>query len=225
MSKMIITVDGPSGTGKSVTSRMLASKLNLQYIDSGIFYRATTFMVLKNNVKFNDYLAICKFAQNLKLTISESNIFMDGNDITQDIYKLEITNKINNVCKINALRRILNDKIKEFAVNENGIVAEGKDMGAVVFPEANYKFYLISDIKTRIARRHQDFLDLGHKISKEKIEKEIKLRDEFEMKKKPVILKKPENAIIVDTTNMIIEEQVNYLFKLITDPEMTLTKP
>jgi cytidylate kinase len=108
---------------------------------------------------------------------------------------------------------------------ETGMVMEGKDIGLTVFPKANFKFYLVSDMSARVARRHQDFLDFGQKIAKDKIEREIKLRDDMEIKKSPVILRKAENAIVVDTTNMIVEEQVNYLYRIITNPEADLIQP
>ena len=136
----IITIDGPTGTGKSVTAQYLAYKLGCKYYDTGF-------------------------------------------------------------------------------------VIEGKDTGVDVFPNAQFKFYLVSDMSARIARRQQDFLDNGQKFSKEKIAKELKLRDDVEIKKAPAIVKKAKDAIKVDTTNMIVEEQVNYLYRIITNPELNLIQP
>ena len=222
---LIIAIDGPSGTGKSITSQLLAGKLGFKYIDSGSYYRAVTYFVLNNNIKLNDYLAICKAAQNIELKYTNETVLLDDVDMLAVFKRLDVTNKVSQISKIGALRRIINEKLVKLNDGETGIVMEGKDIGINVFPKANFKFYLVSDMNARIARRHQDFLDVGQRIAKDKIEREIKLRDDMEMKKSPVILRKAENAIVVDTTNMIVEEQVNYLYRIITNPEADLIQP
>lgn len=222
---LIIAIDGPSGTGKSITSQLLANKLGFRYIDSGSFYRAATYYVLNNNIKLNDYLAICKAAQGIELKFTNEAVFIDDVDMLKNFKRLDVTNKVCQISKIGALRRILNAKLMKLNDGETGLIMEGKDIGINVFPKAKFKFYLVSDMSARVARRHQDFLDVGQKIAKDKIEREIKLRDDMEMKKSPVILRKAENAIVVDTTNMIVEEQVNYLYRIITNPEVNLIQP
>jgi len=222
---LIVAIDGPSGTGKSITAQLLANKLGFRYIDSGSYYRAVTYYVLNNNVKLNDYLAICKAAQGIELTFTNETVTMNDVDMIKSFKRLDVTNKVSQISKIGALRRIITEKLIKLNDGETGMVMEGKDIGLTVFPKANFKFYLISDMSARVARRHQDFLDFGQKIAKDKIEREIKLRDDMEMKKSPVILRKAENAIVVDTTNMIVEEQVNYLYRIITNPEANLIQP
>lgn len=216
---MIVTIDGPSGTGKSITSKMLAEKLDLMYFDSGSYYRAVTYAVLRNNIKQNDFNAICKLAAALDLEFIENTILLNKKDITPELKALEITNKVSHISRINALRRMASERLKKIKQENRGLLMEGKDIGVTVFPEAEFKFYLVSDISARIARRHQDFLDLGQKISKDKIEKELKLRDELETRKNPMVLRKADDAVVVDTTNMIIEEQVSYLYRIITNPD------
>ncbi len=222
---LIVAIDGPSGTGKSITSQLLAGKLGFRYIDSGSYYRAVTYYVLNNNIKLNDFHAICKAAQGIELKFTNESVFQEDADMLKNFKRLDVTNKVSQISKIGALRRIINEKLVKLNDGTSGLVMEGKDIGINIFPDANFKFYLISDMSARVARRHQDFLDLGQKIAKDKIEREIKLRDDMEMKKSPVILRKAENAIVVDTTNMIVEEQVNYLFRIITNPEMNLIQP
>lgn len=219
MENMIVTIDGPSGTGKSITSKMLAEKLDLMYFDSGSYYRAVTYAVLRNNIKQNDFNAICKLAAALDLEFIENTILLNKKDITPELKALEITNKVSHISRINALRRMASERLKKIKQENRGLLMEGKDIGVTVFPEAEFKFYLVSDISARIARRHQDFLDLGQKISKDKIEKELKLRDELETRKNPMVLRKADDAVVVDTTNMIIEEQVSYLYRIITNPD------
>jgi cytidylate kinase len=219
---LIVAIDGPSGTGKSITAQLLAEKLGFRYIDSGSYYRAVTYYVLINNIKLNDYLAICKAAQGIELNYTNETVTMNDVDMIKNFKRLDVTNKVCQISKIGALRRIITEKLVKLNDGVTGMVMEGKDIGLTVFPKANFKFYLVSDMSARVARRHQDFLDFGQKIAKDKIEREIKLRDDMEMKKSPVILRKAENAIVVDTTNMIVEEQVNYLYRIITNPEANL---
>jgi cytidylate kinase len=222
---LIVAIDGPSGTGKSISAQLLANKLGFRYIDSGSYYRAVTYFVLNNNIKLNDYLAICKAAQGIELKFTNETVTMNDVDMIKNFKRLDVTNKVCQISKIGALRRIITEKLVTLNDGETGMVMEGKDIGLTVFPKANFKFYLVSDMSARVARRHQDFLDFGQKIAKDKIEREIKLRDDMEIKKSPVILRKAENAIVVDTTNMIVEEQVNYLYRIITNPEADLIQP
>jgi CMP/dCMP kinase len=220
MDKLIIAIDGLTGTGKSHLSKYLSDKLDITYIDSGLFYRAVMYKVITNNIKLNDFMGICKAAQTLKLVFENEKVMLDNADVTTQLRALDITNKVTNICKINALRRIINDRLKKYADDEKGVLIEGKDIGVNVLPDAGYKFFITADINARTARRHQDFLDLGQKIPIDKIEKELKLRDEFELRKNPAILKRAGNAEEVNTTNMILEEQVNYLYRLITNPQI-----
>lgn len=222
---LIIAIDGPTGTGKSLAAKYLAEKLGYKYYDSGVFYRAVTYFVLKNKIKPNDYLAICRSAQDINISIEEDKVLLNGEDISGLLKGIEVTNKVSGLSKIGKLRQILNQKIKALDDGTTNIVVEGKDIGVEVFPKAKFKFYLVSDMSTRIARRQQDFLDNGQKFSKDKIAREIKLRDDVEIKKAPAIVKKANDAVKVDTTNMIVEEQVNYLYRIITNPETLLNQP
>ena len=222
---VIITIDGPTGTGKSLAAKYLAEKLGYKYYDTGVFYRAVTYFVLKSKIKPNDYLAICRAAQEINVTFEDEKVILNGEDLTEKINDLDVTNKVSGISKIGKLRQILNNKIRNLDDGITNAVVEGKDIGTEVFQKAKYKFYLVSDINARIARRQQDFFDHGHKFSKDKIAREIKLRDDVEIKKAPIIVKKAHDAIQVDTTNMIVEEQVNYLYRIITNPEINLIQP
>lgn len=222
---LIITIDGPTGTGKSLAAKYLAEKLGYKYYDSGVFYRAVTYFVLKNKIKPNDYLAICRAAQALKISFEDEKVLLNGEDITGSLKDINVTNKVSGISKIGKLRQILNQKLRALDDGTANMVVEGKDIGVEVFPEAKFKFYLVSDISARIARRQQDFLDNGQKFSKDRIAREIKLRDDVEIKKAPAIVKKANDAVKVDTTNMIVEEQVNYLYRIIINPETILNQP
>jgi CMP/dCMP kinase len=219
MTNFIVAIDGPTGTGKSTTARLLAEKLGLKYIDSGAMYRAVTFELLKHHIKPNEIKKIIDIARKLNLEFEEDEVTLNGTSITNEIRSFEVTNKVSSVSKIRQIREIIVVKQREYA-RDRGVVMDGRDIGTVVFPSADFKFFLICDLNTRAARRQQDFLDMGIKIPIDKIITEIQKRDEIDMTRKISPLVKAQDAIEVDTTNLIIEEQVDCLYrKIISSPK------
>jgi CMP/dCMP kinase len=210
MESIVIAIDGPSGTGKSIVAKLLAEKIKFQYIDSGIYYRAVTYWIIKNNIKPNEIAKICDFVKNAKLEIKDESVFLNGEDITKSLRNIEVTNKVSSVSKLRNLRKIIALKLREFTFGGN-LIMDGKDIGTVVFPGANIKFFIICDDGTRVARRQQEFLDVGQKISKSKMLQEMLKRDELDRSRQEGPLKKADDAVEIDTTNMIVEEQVDFL--------------
>ena len=219
MVNIIVAIDGPTGTGKSTTARLLADKLGLKYIDSGAMYRIITYELLKNHIKPNEIRRIVDIAKRLQIEFENEDVKLNGEIINNEIRSFEVTNKVSSVSKIRQIREIIIAKQREYT-NNCGVVMDGRDIGTVVFPQADFKFFLICDLNTRAARRQQDFLDLGIKIPIDKIITEIQKRDEMDTTRKisPLIMAK--DAAEVDTTNMIIEEQVDFLYrKIISSPD------
>ncbi|MEO8210543.1 MAG: (d)CMP kinase [bacterium] len=212
MDKIVVAIDGPSGTGKSTTARILAEKLNFLYIDSGAMYRAITYELLANKIKPNDTQKIVELTKNAKMVFEAEEFILNDKNITKEIRSLDVTSKVSSVSAIKEIRKILVDKQRLFA-KDNNVVMDGRDIGTIVFPDAKFKFFLVCDLKVRAVRRRQDFIDHGLKIPIEKIMIELKKRDEIDSSRKESPLKKAKGSIEVDTTNMIIEEQVNFLLR------------
>ncbi len=216
--KIIVAIDGPSGTGKSTTARLLANKLSLPYIDSGAYYRAVTYFIIETKIKPNESRKIEEITSSCNLTFQDDEVFLNGKNITKEIRSLEVTNKVSSVSKIKQVRHLVNEKLRSFA-KENGVVMDGRDIGTIVFPNAQFKFYLDCDMKVRAARRLQDFIDNGQRLPLNKIILELQKRDEIDMKRAEAPLTKHKDAIELDTTNLIIEEQVDFLYKKIIASE------
>jgi len=214
MDKDVVAIDGPSGTGKSTTARILAEKLNFIYIDSGAMYRAITFELLKNSIKPTDVKKIVDITTKADIKFDGEEVFLNGKNITKEIRSLDVTSKVSSVSAIKDVRKILVNKQREYS-KTNDVVMDGRDIGTVVFPNAKFKFFLVCDLKTRAARRRQDFIEHGMKLPIEKIMAELKKRDTIDSTRKESPLKKAKDAVEVNTTNMIIEEQVNYLLRIV----------
>ena len=210
MNSIVIAIDGPAGTGKSIVAKLLAEKINFHYVDSGIYNMAITYWIIKNNIKPNELQKINDFVKNSKIEIKDDNVFLNGADITKDIRNMEVTNKVSSVSKLRNLRKIISQKLRDCA-NSGNLVMDGKDIGTAVFPDAKVKFFISCDDSMRAARRQQEFLDIGQKIPRDKMLKEMLKRDEVDATRQEGPLKKAEDAIELDTTNMIVEEQVDFL--------------
>lgn len=210
----VVAIDGPSGTGKSTTAKLLAKRLNYLYIDSGAMYRAVTYSVLQNKIPVTDIAAIIEHTKGLDIVLEDEKVMLNGEDISAPVRGVQVTSNVSTISAIKEVREMLVAKQREYAMT-NSVVMDGRDIGTVVFPYAQYKYFLICDLKTRAARRQQDFRDLGLEIATNKIVMELRKRDDIDTKREESPLRKADDAVEVDTTNMIIEEQVECIHRKI----------
>lgn len=216
---MIIAIDGPAGAGKGTLANKLAKKYNLVNIDTGATYRALTLKVIKSGYTLDNQDEIIELAKNIKIgMLSDGTILLDGEDVTKEIRTKEVTNLVSYVSS--------NSKVREYMVNiqrkiaeGNNVVMEGRDITTVVFPNADYKFYLDATISERAKRRYKENLDKGIDTSYEEVVKNITDRDYNDMHKEVGSLIRTDEQIYIDSSNMTIDEELEFIDNIIKERE------
>ena len=202
----IITIDGPSGAGKSTVAKLIADKLGFKYLDTGAMYRAVTLYMIENQVDIKNEEEVINALNKLNIGFdSNYRIYLDSQDITEDIRKEKVVKFVSEVSAISSVRRKMVDLQRDIA-KEGNYILDGRDAGSVVFPNADYKFYLEASLEERAKRRYKEELSKEVDISFETVKESIKKRDKYDCNRKDSPLVVPENAIIIDTTNMTIDE-------------------
>ena len=202
----IITIDGPSGAGKSTVAKLIADKLGFRYLDTGAMYRAVTLYMIENQVDIKNEEEVINALNKLNIGFdSNYRIYLDSQDITEDIRKEKVVKFVSEVSAISSVRRKMVDLQRDIA-KEGNYILDGRDAGSVVFPNADYKFYLDASLEERAKRRYKEELSKEVDISFEEVRESIKKRDKYDSNRKDSPLVVPENAIIIDTTNMTIDE-------------------
>ena len=214
MNNLVIAVDGPAGAGKSTIAKIIAKRLNINYIDTGAMYRAITYKCLKNNVDINNEEEVIKIAQNTDIDFRDNNLYLDKEIVNEEIRTIEVSNKVSNVAKIKEVRYLMVDVQREIG-KRNSVILDGRDIGSYVFPNADYKFYLIATPEERGIRRFKELTEKGYDTSLEEIIKDIVRRDEIDSNREFAPLVKAEDAIEIDTTGKSIDEVVDYVLSKI----------
>ena len=213
----IIAIDGPAGSGKSTTSRMLAAKLGYVYLDTGAMYRALTHFALKNNVDTSDETKLEVLAKKLSfefITENEINrVFINGEEVTEDIRTMEVTKHVSEISAHKGVREAMVLKQKEIGKN-GSVVAEGRDTTTVVFPKADLKIYLDATVAERAQRRLLELSKKGVSTTLEEQKQDIIRRDGYDSNREHSPLQKSKDAIVVDTTNLTIAGQVDHIISL-----------
>lgn len=212
----IITIDGPAGSGKSTVSRLLAGRLKVQYLDTGAMYRAVAFQAKREGIDLKDREKISRLCRDLDLHFKTldgtTRLFVGAEDISAGIRSPEmdmLSSAISAIKEVREAMTLLQRKMAE----PGGVVAEGRDMGTVVFPDADYKFFVNADPKVRAGRRYRERLERGESVSRGEVEKELRKRDDQDMTRALAPLVPAKDAKIIDTTNLTVEEVVEKMVR------------
>lgn len=215
---LVITIDGPAGAGKSTISKILAKKLGYIYLDTGALYRALAYKALKNKIDFNALPALERLCANtdviLKNDKGQMNVYVDGENVEGKIRTEEIGLVASKISSFAVVREKLLS-LQRGTGDRNGVVAEGRDMGSVVFPNADYKFYLDASLEERTKRRHKELLLKGTQREYQTIQKDMSERDKQDQQRKIAPLKAPQDAIVIDSSRLSVDDVVQFILSRI----------
>ena len=209
---MIIAIDGPAGSGKSTIAKLIAEDLGLVYLDTGAMYRLVTLKALNEGI-LGDFEKIKKMLNNLNIDIKENGFYLDNVDVSDEIRKPIVSENVSDIAAIREVREKMVDLQRKFSESKN-VILDGRDIGTVVFPNADVKIFLVADAKERANRRYKELVKKGENIKIEEIYENILKRDEIDSTRKESPLKKAKDAIEVDTTSKNIEEVKNEILNI-----------
>ncbi|MBN1127583.1 MAG: (d)CMP kinase [Chitinispirillaceae bacterium] len=211
---MIIAIDGPAGSGKSSTARAVAARLGFQYLDTGAMYRAVTLKCLEKGIAATDHEGLEKAVAEMEIDFTgnppQVRTFLDGRDVTEAIRSDEVTKNVSDYCMPAVVRAQLVSQQRRIA-SRSSVVCEGRDIGTVVFPDADLKFFMLASVEERARRRRKDFAALGISKSIEELVREITARDAKDSTRENSPLVKAPDAEEVDTTSMTLDGQIEFI--------------
>ncbi len=213
---IVIAIDGPAGAGKSTVAKILAKRLGISYLDTGAMYRAMTLKALRKKVNLEDGQALGDLAAETKIELKPVgeglNIFLDGEDVSEEIRAGDVTNKTFYIARAPEVREIMVTWQREIG-QKHSVVAEGRDIGTVVFPAATKKFYLDADAHERAQRRIRELQEKGQDVDPQKLQKELNERDQKDLTRKVGPLKKADDAIMIDSSGLTAEQTAEKILK------------
>ncbi|MDG6778071.1 (d)CMP kinase [Thiomicrorhabdus sp. zzn3] len=201
----VVTIDGPSGVGKGTLAQYLTCKTRFHLLDSGAIYRALAFGAIKHAVDLSDVAGLVKLAESLPVEFVATSILFEGDDVTSSVRTEEVAAVASKVAAIPEVRAALLARQKAFAKSP-GLVADGRDMGTVVFPQANLKLYLTASAEVRAERRVKQLKNQGVNANIDQIIQDIKERDERDSNRTTAPLKPADDAIVIDTSDLDVEQ-------------------
>ena len=211
---MIIAIDGPAASGKSTTAKLVAKKLNIIYLDTGAMYRTVTLQLLRSNVYFDNSYKVSMILDNMIIDMYDYNgenvVKLNSEDVSELIRSTDVTKHVSEVSSLSEVRKSMVAMQREIG-NKSDCVVEGRDIGTIVFPNAEYKFYIVADIKMRAQRRLKELEQIGIIKSLEDVMSDLKVRDHKDSNRDNSPLRKANDAVQIDTSNLSIDEQVNFI--------------
>lgn len=217
--KLIIAIDGPAGSGKSSTAKALAKRMGLPYIDTGAMYRALTLKAMESGIGFEDVSSLVDLSKKTDIRFhgadpSTQRVFLDGKDVTEAIRQPELTKNVFHVAQEPLIRREMVKKQQALGQSGGGVM-EGRDIGTMVFPDADFKFFFEANPEIRARRRHREFLEAGKKADLETVAEDIKRRDDTDINRSEGPLRQAKDAHVIDTSSLTIDETIDKILQII----------
>lgn len=203
---MIVTIDGPVGSGKSTVGRVVAGALHLPFVDSGLFYRALAWLAVEQGIEPSEADRVVALANSVHLKVSEGRVEADGRDLTTFIYRPELNRILSPLAQVARVRQALVSQQRE--LGRQGVVMAGRDIGTVVFPGAEHKFFLTASIEERVRRRAVQFERRGEPADRAAMAREVAERDRMDSERAVAPLRPAEDAVILNTDGMTLDEVV-----------------
>lgn len=207
MKNLVIAVDGPAGAGKSTIAKIVADKMNINYIDTGAMYRAITYKVLQSGIDINNENEVIEIAKKSDIDFKDNNIYLDGKILKEEIRTPEVSHNVSNVAQIKDVRHLMVDVQRDIG-NKSSVILDGRDIGSYVFPNADYKFFLVASSKERGERRYKELIKKGYNTTLEEVINDVIRRDEIDSNREFAPLVKVNDAIEIDTTGKSIDKVV-----------------
>lgn len=220
MKKISIAIDGPSAAGKSSIAKIVAKKLNYVYIDTGAMYRCVGYYCIKNRIDLKDEVAVTSILDKIKIIMDSNNrVYLNNEDVSDEIRQDNVSMSASIVSSYHDVRTFLVKQQQQMA-SIGGVILDGRDIGTVVLPDAKLKIYQIASVDTRAKRRYLENKQRGLPADLETIKKDIEQRDHQDMNRKISPLKKAVDAVVIDTSDLTIDEVVDEVIKLVKQREM-----
>lgn len=217
--KIVIAIDGFSGCGKSTTAKEVATKLGYRYIDTGAMYRAVTLYCLRNQIDLKNTVLIQQMLKNIVIdfrfnsVLNKSETYLNNENIEEEIRKMHVSENVSKVSTIAEVRKAMVEQQQEMGKSKS-VVLDGRDVGTVVFPKAELKVFMTTDVKVRAKRRYEELIAKGENVTLKSIISNLEERDLIDSTRKESPLKKAEDAYEIDTTFLSIAEQVEKVVSL-----------
>ena len=212
MKNLIVAIDGPAGSGKSTIAKLLAKKYDLTYIDTGAMYRMITLYLLENNIDINDLKEVERVLNTVNLDMQGDKFYLDNVDVSTKIREKWINDNVSKVASIKIVRSNLVDLQRKISNNKD-VILDVRDVGTVIFPNAQVKIFLIASPEERARRRYNEFLEKKTEITYDEVLKSIKERDHIDSTRDESPFVKADDAIELDSTNLTIEDVINFISK------------